>query len=161
MVLPSLIGRHILIVGINYWPEQTGIAPYTTGTAEQLAELGASVKVLTGVPHYPSWRVSGSYYWRLATRERRRGVEILRLRHSVPRTMTAGRRAAYEATFFAHAALRGLREQPDLVFAASPALAGAMAGATIARRVGRPLVVVVQDLMAQLPGRVGSAAEVA
>jgi colanic acid biosynthesis glycosyl transferase WcaI len=151
----SLSGRRVLVVGINYWPEQTGIAPYTTGMAEYLIELGASVKVLTGIPHYPAWRVTPYYRWRLASRERRLGVEVVRLRHTVPRRMTAARRLIYESTFLVHATLRGLREQPDLILAASPALGGAIAGASVARRVGCPLVVIVQDLMAQATAQSG------
>lgn len=150
-----LFGRRVLVIGINYWPEPTGIAPYTTGMAEHLAELGASVRVLTGVPHYPTWRVSAAHRRRLASREWLRGVEVVRLRHSVPRRMTAVRRAIYEGTFFAHAALRGLREAPDMVLAITPALGGAVAAASVARRVGCPLVVVVQDLMAKAAGQSG------
>lgn len=151
----DLAGRSVLVVGINYWPEPTGIAPYTTGMAEYLAEQGALVKVLTGIPHYPTWRVADGYGRRLLSREWRRGVEVVRLRHSVPRQMTALRRGLYEATFLAHAALRGLSEQPDLVVAVTPALGGALAAATVACRAGCPLVVVVQDLMAKASGQSG------
>jgi hypothetical protein len=40
----------IKIVGINYFPELTGIAPYTTGMAEGLAAYGHNVNVVTGLP---------------------------------------------------------------------------------------------------------------
>jgi len=40
----------IKIVGINYFPELTGIAPYTTGMAEGLAACGHNVNVVTGLP---------------------------------------------------------------------------------------------------------------
>jgi colanic acid biosynthesis glycosyl transferase WcaI len=144
----GIAGKRVLVVGINYWPEPTGIAPYTTGMAEYLADQGAKVTVLTGVPHYPGWRVPDPYRRRLASRERRNGVDILRLRHVVPREMTALRRAGYEATFLTHAAIRGLRQRPDLVLASTPALGGALAAASVSRRVGCPLTIVVQDLMA-------------
>lgn len=145
----------MLVVGINYWPEPTGIAPYTTGMAEYLAEQGARVTVLTGIPHYPAWRVPEPYRRKLVTRERRHGVEVLRLRHMVPREMTGLRRAGYEATFLTHASIRGLRQRPDLVLASTPALGGALAAASVARRVGCPLTVVVQDLMALATGETG------
>lgn len=144
----GIAGKRVLVVGINYSPEPTGIAPYTTGMAEYLAEQGAHVTVLTGVPHYPEWRIPDSYRRRLATRERRNGVDVRRLRHLVPREMTALRRAGYEATFLTHAAARGLRQRPDLVLASTPALGGALAAASVSRRVGCPLTIVVQDLMA-------------
>jgi colanic acid biosynthesis glycosyl transferase WcaI len=148
MLQVGIEGKHVLVVGINYWPEPTGIAPYTTGMAEYLAEQGAQVTVLTGVPHYPEWHIADGYSRRIATRERHRGVDVIRLRHIVPRDMTALRRAAYEVTFLTHAAIRGLRERPDLVLASTPALGGALAAASVSRRVGAPLTVVVQDLMA-------------
>ena len=141
-------GKRVLIVGINYWPEPTGIAPYTTGMAEYLAEEGAKVTVLTGVPHYPGWRVPSHYRRRLVARERRHGVDVLRLWHSVPREMTAPRRAGYELTFLTHAMMRGLGEHPDHVLASTPALGGALAAASVARRVGCPFTLVVQDLVA-------------
>ncbi|MBD0321819.1 MAG: glycosyltransferase WbuB, partial [Aldersonia sp.] len=46
----------VKIVGINYAPETTGIAPYTSGLADGLAARGHRVEVLTGQPHYPQWR---------------------------------------------------------------------------------------------------------
>lgn len=144
----DIAGKRVLVVGINYWPEPTGIAPYTTAMAEYLAECGAQVTVLTGVPHYPGWRIADSHRRRLSTTERRNGVDVIRLRHVVPREMTALRRAAYEASFLTHATMRGLRQQPDLVLASTPALGGALAAASVSRRVGAPLTVVVQDLVA-------------
>jgi glycosyltransferase involved in cell wall biosynthesis len=116
--------------------------------AEYLAEKGAIVTVITGVPHYPEWRVADSHRGMLATKERRNGVDVIRLRHVVPREMTALRRAAYEATFLTHAALRGLTQRPDLVLASTPAVGGALAAASVSRRVGAPLTIIVQDLTA-------------
>lgn len=145
----GVAGKRFLIVGINYWPEPTGIAPYTTGMAEHLAEAGAKVTVITGMPHYPGWHVPSRYRRRLIARERRHGVDVLRLWHSVPRRMTALRRAEYELTFLTHAAMRGLNERPDHVLASTPALGGALAAASVARRVGCPFTLVVQDLIAR------------
>jgi colanic acid biosynthesis glycosyl transferase WcaI len=53
-----LRGTRIAVVGINYAPETSGIAPYTTEMCEFLASAGAEVTVLTGIPHYPEWRVT-------------------------------------------------------------------------------------------------------
>ena len=41
----------IVIFGINYSPEPTGIATNTTWLAESLVSLGWQVTVVTGVPH--------------------------------------------------------------------------------------------------------------
>src|SRR4030095_14739699 len=57
---PPLLGPHggplrVLAVGINYGPEHTGIAPYTTQLCEYLVERGAEVSGLTGGPPHPGW----------------------------------------------------------------------------------------------------------
>src|SRR3954452_14132841 len=148
-------GKHVLVVGINYAPEPTGIAPYTTGVAEHLAESAASVEVLTGVPHYPAWDVPRSYRRRLRRNEIVGGVEVRRLRHYVPSAQSALKRALYEATFLAHAQSVRPRSRPDVVIAVTPSLGGPRAGATIARRYGVPLVVIVQDLMAKAASQSG------
>lgn len=49
--------RRIPIVGINYAPEHSGIAPCATGAAEYLAAQGDDVQVLTGIPYYPNGSV--------------------------------------------------------------------------------------------------------
>jgi len=35
---------HVLFTGINYWPELSGISPYTTGLAESLVRSGHRVR---------------------------------------------------------------------------------------------------------------------
>ena len=51
----------IHIIGINYWPEMTGIAVFSTGRAEHLAADGHDVTMCTAVPYYPQWRVPEEY----------------------------------------------------------------------------------------------------
>ena len=59
--------RRLLLVSTNYAPEHAGIGPYATQTAEHWAEdPNCEVHVLTGLPHYPAWRVDPGYQgvWR-------------------------------------------------------------------------------------------------
>ena len=49
--------HNVLIYSIYYYPEQTGIAPYTTALAEHLLTAGWEVTVVAGMPHYPQWQV--------------------------------------------------------------------------------------------------------
>ncbi len=160
-----LAGKHVLVVGINYAPEPTGIAPYTTGMTDHLATQARSVTVLTGVPHYPNWHLDPQYRYRLRTREIGRqvgdafdgvagigqhdGLTIRRLRHYVPARQSALRRAGYEASFLLNCMTTRVEQRPDLVVAVTPALGGAVAAAQVAQRTGAPLIVVVQDLMAK------------
>ncbi len=135
----------IKIVGINYFPELTGIAPYTTGMAEGLAACGHNVNVVTGLPHYPEWRIYDAYRSRRSYREIVNGVTIDRLRHYVPRNPSPRNRIRMEASF-ARAALVRKFDRPSVVIAVSPALL-ATAGVVAAARLRRiPVGVVVQDL---------------
>jgi colanic acid biosynthesis glycosyl transferase WcaI len=135
----------ITIVGINYFPEVTGIAPYTTGMAEGLAAHGHEVNVVTGLPHYPEWRVYEGYRSQRSYRETINGVTIDRLRHYVPEKPSPRNRIRMEASF-AKAALAAGFDRPSLVIAVSPALLST-AGVVAAARLRKiPVGVVVQDL---------------
>jgi colanic acid biosynthesis glycosyl transferase WcaI len=139
--------RRILLVGINYAPEHSGIAPYTTAAAEHVAAVGNDVLVLAGVPHYPNWRVPDPFRWRLRVEENSKRVRVRRLRHYVPSRQSAHRRALYEATFGAHVITQRLPWRPDAVVAVVPSLLGAVAAARVSERHGAPLGIWVQDLM--------------
>jgi colanic acid biosynthesis glycosyl transferase WcaI len=136
----------ILIVGINYRPETTGIAPYTSDVAERFAGAGHDVTVITGFAHYPAWRLAPSER-RYRAEETRNGVRVLRRRHYVPRSQSALRRAAYEGTFLAHAAL-SRPERPDVVFGVIPSLSGGLLARHFAARAKAPYGLIFQDMMA-------------
>lgn len=137
---------NILIVGINYRPETSGIAPYTTDFAEYLAASGHATTVITGFPHYPAWRLEhGESRWRAA--ETRNGVRVLRRRHYVPRSQSAVRRGVYEASFLVHGAL-SRPARPDAVFGVIPSLSGGVLARYFATRARVPYGLIVQDLMA-------------
>ncbi|MEA2530613.1 MAG: colanic acid biosynthesis glycosyl transferase WcaI [Thermomicrobiales bacterium] len=149
--------RRVLIVGMNYWPEETGNAPYTTGLAEHLSRRGARVTVIAGMPYYPSWRVDDGYRLRWRLREQRNGVDIHRFRQYVPGRQSAARRAMFEATFLAHAAtVRGL-DAPDLVLGVLPTLSDGVLAMTLAHRYRVPYALVVQDLVGQSAAQSGIA----
>lgn len=55
----------ILVYGINYSPELTGIGKYTGEMVEWMAQQGHEVRVITAPPYYPEWNVSKPYSrWR-------------------------------------------------------------------------------------------------
>lgn len=145
--------RRLLLVSTNYAPEHAGIGPYATQIAEHWASgdsaLGpAEVHVLTGMPHYPSWRLDPAYRGVWRAEEERAGVRVHRRRHTVPPRQTALRRALFEASVLAHGtAVPPRMARPDAVVAQMPSLAGGVIGARIARRYHVPYVPVVQDLM--------------
>lgn len=145
----------VLAVGINFGPEHTGIAPYTTQLCEHLAERGAEVTVFTGVPHYPSWTVDRRDRFRLRRRETHGNLEVLRLRHYVPRRQSALKRGLYELTFALNVALQRSGERPDVVLAVVPSLFSAVVAQRIASRAGVRLIVWVQDVMGRAAAQSG------
>lgn len=65
VVNSGIKSMHILIYGINYHPELTGIGKYTGEMAEWLASRGHEVRVVTTPPYYPAWKVAeGFSAWR-------------------------------------------------------------------------------------------------
>lgn len=135
----------ITIVGINYAPEVTGIAPYNTGLAEGLVERGHEVTVLTGMPHYPEWRIAESHRDIKRVTETINGVRVRRTRHFVPNGGGASGRIRMELSF-GQSVARGPWNTPDVVIAVSPALL-ATAGVVARARLQRiPVGVIVQDI---------------
>ena len=144
-----------MIFGINYWPEEIGIAPYTTGLAESLAAADWDVKIITGLPHYPAWNVTAGHRHQLRAVDDRNSVSIRRLWHYVPDRQTAARRGGYEATFFLHGLVQLGVRRPDLVLGVVPSLGGG-ALATLAARFWRvPSAVIFQDLMSNAASQSG------
>ncbi|MER5554626.1 glycosyltransferase [Streptomyces sp. NPDC002793] len=139
--------RRLLVVSTNYAPELTGIGPYATQLAEHWAASGARTEVLTGMPHYPAWRVDERYRGAWRREEDREGVRVHRRRHYVPPRQTALRRAAFEASVLVHGILAPPAGRFDAVVSQMPSLAGGVIAARLARRHRVPHIPVVQDLM--------------
>jgi putative colanic acid biosynthesis glycosyltransferase WcaI len=137
----------IHIIGINYWPEVTGIAVFSTGRAEHLAAAGHHVTMCTAVPYYPQWRVPEEYRGLKFTREARAGVTILRCPLYVPSAVKPIRRVLHEASFIASAFLRSLFcRRPDVLFVVSPPLGLAIAAVILSWLWRVPYVFHVADL---------------
>lgn len=131
----------ILLIGINYAPELTGIAPYTTELAEHYAKMGHAVRVVTGLPHYPEWR-------RMSAPARQgTNPSVCRYWHHVPRRANALGRLLYEATWLISASRVILRGSYDAVVGVVPSLSGGLLAVSTGRRFGLPAGVVVKDLM--------------
>lgn len=149
----------VSIIGINYAPERTGIAPYTTGLATGLAERGYQVQVLTGFPHYPQWaRDRTTSGFRL--QQKIDGVNVRRFSHYVPQVLSWPGRGAMELTF-------GLQlmvtrwGRPDVVLCMTPPLLSTAMSAFRTRLTPRrpALGVVVQDLYGRGAAETGAVSE--
>lgn len=138
----------ILILSQYFWPESFRI----NALAESLAELGATVTVLTGQPNYPDGAVFAGYRALSVRREiLESGIEVLRVPLVPRRNGSAVRLAANYASFVLSASvigpwlLRGRSIDAILVYAPSPILQ-AIPGIVLKHLKRARLVTWVQDL---------------
>lgn len=154
-VADDLTNLKICIIGMHYKPETTGNAPYTAAMAMALADAGASVHVITGIPHYPQWRIDDEKYLTGTYWEERDGpIRVSRCRHAVPTVANLAGRLRMEAGFFRRAARAARADRSDIVICVAPMLSGLAAG--LLTRRGRPVGVLVQDLTGNAAGESGS-----
>lgn len=135
----------VLLVGLNYAPETTGIAPYTAGLAVELVRRDARVRVVTAFPHYPQWRFAESGVPRSAVSSEG-AVRVVRRRHRLPSKPGGLSRALSEFSFGVAAAFTRFGK-PDVVVLVSPALVSTAVALVKARLLTRrPVAIWVQDL---------------
>jgi glycosyltransferase involved in cell wall biosynthesis len=139
----------VLLVTTNYWPEPTGISVYTTDLAESLNEAGHSVSVLTSLPHYPWWKIPSEYAHLTEGASEQNGIKVLRAKHLIPPKMNALIRIRFESSLWWN--LRRVSKEFktgefDLVLACIPTVAAGIVGKRIAKKLGLPFGLIVQDL---------------
>ena len=142
----------IAILGINYAPEEIGIARYTTDMALALSARGHHVEVIAGKPYYPQWNTYPPYRKRGWLHETERGVPITRCPHYVPAQPNGRRRILHLASFAMAALGPALRlvfrqgpARPQVVICVVPALLSVPVAWLAARLAGARLWVHVQD----------------
>lgn len=135
----------ILIAGVNFAPEVTGIAPFTTGLAEHLAQQGHEVVVATTFPFAPHWRwFEPPPRWR--TRERINGVDVWRTKVVLPPQRTAAWRIVFDSSVGVTSALTALSvPRVDVAICVSPPIQTTLTMAAVRFKLGK-LVILVQDL---------------
>src|SRR5207244_2227144 len=89
----------VVIWGINYAPEPTGIAPYSTDLAEYLFARGADVEVVTGFAYYPAWRRQDADRGRWFRTDEVNGVAVHRCGLYVPARLSTVKRIVHELSF--------------------------------------------------------------
>lgn len=126
----------LLVYGINFAPELTGIGKYTGEMVAWLAARGHDVRVVTAPPYYPDWKVREGYSSRRYTREEWCGAQVFRAPLWVPRKVNGARRLLHLASF-AIASIPSLlaqwRWKPDVVWMTEPPLFCTPAGLLFAR----------------------------
>jgi colanic acid biosynthesis glycosyl transferase WcaI len=137
----------VLVWGINYAPEITGIAPHNVALCEFLRERGEAVEMVTTFSYYPAWRKRAEDRHRLFRTDHINGVPVHRCWHFVPARVSAWKRIVHEASFVFTSTLRMLSlKRPDVYVIASPPLLLGVAAWIVATLKGAPFVFHVQDL---------------
>lgn len=139
----------VLLVTTNYWPEPTGIAVYTTDLAQSLKEHGFEVSVLTSLPHYPWWKVPSEFANLAEGVAQHESVEVVRVKHLIPAKMNALMRIRFESSMWwnlRRVSQRLLRDDFDAIIACIPTVAAGVVGNRIAKRLGIPFGLIIQDL---------------
>ena len=138
----------LLLYGLNFSPELTGIGKYTGELAEWLAAHGHDVRVITAPPYYPTWNVASGYSsWRYS-RQNNLGIDVFRCPLWVPAKPSGLTRILHLASF-ALSSLPVLLAQwywkPDVVWVVEPPLMCAPAAATFSFLRGAKSWLHIQD----------------
>lgn len=138
----------ILIVGLNYSPEFTGVGKYTAEMAEYLGHSGHQVRVVTALPYYPAWHIQSGYRsWRYRYEERE-DVPIYRAPLWIPREPSGIKRLVHLFSFALTSVpllLWQMQWHPDLVLCIVPALFSAPFALLLARLCGAKSWLHIQD----------------
>lgn len=139
----------VLVHGINYAPELTGIGKYTSEMCAWLASRGHEVRVVTAPPYYPEWRIREGYRgWRYR-REQIDGVRVERCPLWVPAKPSGAKRLLHLASFALSSLplmLRAIGWRPHIVIVIEPPFFCAPAAWLTARLSGGKAWLHVQDL---------------
>jgi colanic acid biosynthesis glycosyl transferase WcaI len=138
----------ILVLGNNYAPERTGIAPFTTGLCENLAARGHRVTVITARPSYPEWRVWDGYRGFVYRKEHLNGVSVHRVWHFVPgRPSSPVQRLAHDLSFTLGAFLAALfAGEFDVIYCCCPPPTLGLAAYVLGKIHRKPYVMKLADL---------------
>ena len=89
----------ILVFGINYSPDLTGIGKYTGEMCSYLAQKGHEVTMVTAHPYYPQWKLADGYPKYLWKTEIIEGVTVKRCPIYIPGDPSAKKKILHEITF--------------------------------------------------------------
>ncbi len=137
----------IIVWGINYAPEFTGIAPHNVALCEFLQERGHDARMVTTFSYYPTWQKRPEDRGKVYRTDQIHGVPVHRCWHFVPPRVSALKRILHEATFVLTSTLRQLTlARPDVYVLVSPPLLLGAAGWLVGLIKGAPFVYHVQDM---------------
>ena len=137
----------ILVSSINFSPDHSGIALYSTDLAVYFAEQGHEVTAVTGFPYYPKWEKHPEDWGRLFKSDQYKGVKVLRGYLYVPQRVTTLKRILHELSFVFFAMINFFRAgRQDCIVILSPPLLLGLVGIMFKWLGGAQFVFHIQDL---------------
>lgn len=160
--MPKNPQLRILIVSLNFAPEETATGLYTGEMAKWLAARGHHVDAIAGLPHYPEWKVRADYQGKGLWKEALDGVTVFRTPHTVPSgsSASAKKRILMELSFslaslYWWTRILFSRKRYDVVLAICPPLQTSVMPTLYGAIRGVPWVLHVQDFQVDAALRLG------
>lgn len=145
--MTNLRTKHITLLSLNFYPEDTAIGLYSTQLAEYLEEQGAQITVITAFPYYPQWEVWEDYKKKKPFAEEQKGsIRILRYKQYVPRKPTFFKRILHIIDF-TYGTWKNLKRvtECDLVISIIPFTSSAWLGNMLSRKRNAKHWIHIQD----------------
>src|SRR3954470_367660 len=137
----------VVVWGINYAPEITGISPHNVALCEFLHRTGEDIEMVTTFSYYPAWRKLPEDEGVLFRTDVINGVRVHRCWHFVPQRVSAWKRIIHEGTFVLTSLIRVLAlKRADIYVIVSPPLLLGTAAWLVGKIKRTPFVFHVQDL---------------
>lgn len=138
----------ILVYGLNYSPELTGIGKYTGEMCTWLASRGHDVRVVTTPPYYPAWRIGSDFRNRYTVQRESEQLSVYRCPLYVPDKPTGLKRVVHLFSFMLSSLpilAKQMFWQPEIVFTVEPTFFCAPIALLVAKATGAASWLHVQD----------------
>lgn len=142
----------VLLYGLNYEPELTGIGKYSGEMARWLAERGHRVQVVTAPPYYPEWRIRDGHSGRRYVNDTsagQPGLTVLRCPLWVPAKVSGKTRILHLMSFALSSGpalmWMAIRQRPAVIMLVVPTLVCAPAAILVGKLLRIPIWLHVQD----------------
>ncbi|MEP3837374.1 MAG: WcaI family glycosyltransferase [Algibacter sp.] len=141
------MSNKIVIIGINYYPEDSAIGLYSTEKAEYLVSKGFDVTVITGFPYYPQWEIREDYKSKsYLVKETINDVKIYRSKQYVPKDPTFIKRIIHLTSFTIGNFINLFKVgKPDIVISIIPFTTSSLLGWFLKKRYKSKHWVHIQD----------------
>jgi colanic acid biosynthesis glycosyl transferase WcaI len=142
----------VLLYGLNYEPELTGIGKYSGEMARWLADRCHEVQVVTAPPYYPEWRIREGHVSTRYINDQsvaQPGLRVLRCPLWVPRRVTGKTRVLHLMSFALSSGpvlfWMALKRRPAVIMLVVPTLVCAPAALLVGKLLRIPVWLHVQD----------------